>query len=457
MDHSLLSPSKAHRWFTCAASTAMCTGIKDEVSIYAATGTLAHEIGELLLIAAFKNDDELQKITNHIKKEQNNVADAMIDEVLRYVTTAFSMAGKTQTYGIETKVDLTKVYDCGSTEMGTVDFFNITISGELQIHDLKYGRFPVNAKNNKQLLIYALGVFYMYVDKYAITGVRLVIHQPLLNTISEYVLSTADLIAFGKKLKERAKIAKNLYDYPDAITLAHYTPGDATCKFCLVKSTCDSLDRYVKNSLVNDFENVSEENAVKQIEDRTKAFYVPNADITVKLSNIALIRTWCNAIEDNALAQLLEGNDIEGWKLIYGRKKAGVWIDEENTVNYALSKRLTKFIVKKILLTPAMAKKALKNKPKTWESLVKQVSYKEAGPRMVKADVKGIPYEIDKVSWTPCEVNKVSWTPCEVNKVHTDQDKVSWTPYEVDKAPAKKEQAPVDNNYNDADDYSDLF
>lgn len=398
MKHSILAPSSAYRWLICPASLVACSGIEEADSVYATTGTLAHEVGSLLLEAALKDAKTLQSEIFRIKKAQNNISSEMLENVLTYVTTATTMTGDPVKAGVEAEVDLTEVYDCGTTEQGTTDFFGITSKGELQIHDLKYGRYPISAENNKQLLIYALGVFYEYGDLYEVNNIRVVVHQPLLRTVSEHTLTVPQLKSFGEEVKNGARVANNLLKLPTTITLSDYTPSDATCKFCPAKGMCAALERHVKSLLIKDFAETPVTDAVKQLTEQTKRFYTADADLGERYNNVALIRAWCTAVETCAYNTLKNGGIVTGWKLILGRKKAGVWVDEEETIGYILSKRLSCFLLPKTLISPAKAKKALKNKPKSWENLVSKIHYGEAAPKMVEAGAKGVPYEAQQVT-----------------------------------------------------------
>ena len=48
-NHSLLSPSTAHRWMICPGSVAMGMTLPDEPSDYAMEGTVAHALAESML------------------------------------------------------------------------------------------------------------------------------------------------------------------------------------------------------------------------------------------------------------------------------------------------------------------------------------------------------------------------------------------------------------------------
>ena len=51
--HALLGASSAARWLVCSPSARMCENVPETESLYAAEGTLAHEICELKLTKAY--------------------------------------------------------------------------------------------------------------------------------------------------------------------------------------------------------------------------------------------------------------------------------------------------------------------------------------------------------------------------------------------------------------------
>ncbi len=52
--HAILSASGSKRWLTCTPSAKLELDFEEEKSVYAEEGTLAHEIGELMLLLHLK-------------------------------------------------------------------------------------------------------------------------------------------------------------------------------------------------------------------------------------------------------------------------------------------------------------------------------------------------------------------------------------------------------------------
>jgi hypothetical protein len=116
---------------------------------------------------------------------------------------------------------------------GTADAV-IIADGTMEIIDYKYGKgVKVSAVKNPQMQIYALGAYSQFSFEYNIQRVRMTIVQPRIDNLSEYELSTVDLLAWATyQLMPKAKEA---FDGK-----GHQMPGE-WCQFCKVKATCKAL------------------------------------------------------------------------------------------------------------------------------------------------------------------------------------------------------------------------
>ena len=77
-NHALLSASGAYRWLNCPGSARLEDKFEDEPSVYAAEGTLAHEMAELKIIKYFTTDlrpSEFKKRINELKKNELDSAE----------------------------------------------------------------------------------------------------------------------------------------------------------------------------------------------------------------------------------------------------------------------------------------------------------------------------------------------------------------------------------------------
>lgn len=142
--HAKFSPSSAHRWVRCPYSV-MGEQIKEDKKIFAEEGTRAHKVAESILKEEYFNVDNLC-IDAYGEKDLS-----MLKYVNDYLDAIRSFAPYDNKF-IETRIRLNS--DC----WGTADFIGVTES-TIHIIDLKYGRGRVEAINNSQLEIYAVGAW----------------------------------------------------------------------------------------------------------------------------------------------------------------------------------------------------------------------------------------------------------------------------------------------------------
>jgi hypothetical protein len=166
--HALLGASKAHRWMRCPGSIALEAGIPDISSPHAEEGTRAHLLAENILSGVCFPPPDDEMLTNVM---------FFVDYVRREAEGHHLL--------IEQRVDYSDVIGVPDS-FGTSDA--IILAGDtIKIIDLKYGMgVRVNAEENEQLMLYALGAL----ETFGVTGsykkAKLVIVQPRLDHISEW-------------------------------------------------------------------------------------------------------------------------------------------------------------------------------------------------------------------------------------------------------------------------------
>jgi len=180
---------------------------------------------------------------------------------------------------------------------GTADA--VLVDGNhLHILDLKTGRVPVDATDNKQLLTYALGAMRQLKAPSTIEC-TMHIFQPRVGH-SKWTVSGNRLELHGRRLKEAAELALT----GDAPT----NPSPDACRYCKAKTICPSMREKVQEVARSDF----------------------LADTTVTpemLDDAALVAAWADAVQSAAKAQITDGKAIDGWTMRAGRKTK-FWKDE---------------------------------------------------------------------------------------------------------------------------------
>jgi hypothetical protein len=357
--HALLSASSAHRWIACPGSLAMCRDIPNTSSKYADEGTKAHHLAAQWLdgfsIEALGADDE------------------MIRYVREYVTFVTETIGS-GTLLVEKRVDYSAWIGVEDS-FGTSDAIIISEDGELlTIIDLKYGMgVRVDAEDNEQLMLYALGALSEVEGIYDISRVRMVIYQPRLDNISEFECDVAYLKGFAEQALRAAKLAFAIYN-DSSRALKHLTPGEEQCRFCPAKKTCPALEAHISTAISCEFEAI----------DDTSLIVPQGADtdmLSAKMKAVPLIEIWCKAIRARVESELFAGNAVEGFKLVEGKRGNRAWVSDDFDPEI-------KALYKKVLVSPTQAEKILKDDPKVWQSLQSFIVRKDGAPSVAPVSDK---------------------------------------------------------------------
>jgi hypothetical protein len=336
-DHALLSASASHRWLTCTPSVRLEEQFPETTSTFAEEGTLAHEIAELKLRKHFTEpmgtrtfNTRLNKMKKHELYQEEMLKHT--DTYLEYLQGISIGLSATPYVAVEKKIDYSAYAPEG---FGTVDC--LIIGGDtLYVTDFKYGKgIPVSAENNPQMKLYALGAYQAYSFLYPIKSIHLAIIQPRLNSISEFTLSFDELLAWGESIKPIAQKAYN--------GEGEFVPGEH-CKFCRAKAQCRA--RAEQYTALDDF---------KQL----KPPLISNEEVGEILIKAENLDAWVKALKEYALAEVLKGKEIAGWKAVEGRGSrtfvdqdaAFKWLIEHNVDEAMLYERtpLTVAKIEKVL------------------------------------------------------------------------------------------------------------
>lgn len=320
--HALLSASGASRWLNCTPSAKLedLQGEK-QTSVYAAEGTLAHELSELYIrhdVLGTVNDNDFNLRFEEIMSNEL-FSDEMLDVVpiyVEYCTTEFRAAQQENMFAtleIEQLLDLTEFVP---ESFGTADCVIIN-DAVMEVIDLKYGKgVPVYAQYNKQGMLYALGALRKYDTLYDIEKVKITIVQPRINNISTWEISVEELLKWAnEELKPRAELAFK--------GEGELVAGD-WCKFCSVKNRCRAL--YEEQLKVAKYEFQDPE-------------LLTDEEISDVLKRAPRLIEWVNSVTEYAQKRAIEHNKIwPGFKLVAGVSKRK-WADED-TVTEAIFSRI---------------------------------------------------------------------------------------------------------------------
>lgn len=424
-EHATLSPSGAHRWMACPGSLALESVLPDTTSAFAEEGTLAHVLAARCLVGEYDaayfvgptfayEDHGVDKVAK-IEQDMADFVQVYIDRIREYAQGNELM--------VEQRLEFSRYVDVPG-QFGTSDAV-ILASDEIQAHDLKFGRgVKVDADNNEQLMLYALGAL----DRFGALGdfkrVRLVIHQPRLQHLSEWSCTVDELLAFADRARYAAQAA--IAGDGDLV------PGESQCRFCKAKATCPALRDQVLETVAGEFVDLTKGEVAVSIADAesilatafgvtvkkidfeqnaTGARFVvkkPNLtpqlqggearvavqddiDLATCMDSVELIEGWCKGVRAEVERRLLAGSFSDGrYKLVAGRAGARSWTDVEEAEKLLKSFRLKQEQMYDFsLISPTTAEKVLaETSPKRWVKAQVLIGRSDGKPSVAPASDK---------------------------------------------------------------------
>ena len=291
-DHAVLSASGSHRWLNCTPSARLELEFENTGSEAAREGTAAHTLCEHKLKRALHMRSR-RPVSDYDSDEMEECTDAYVDFVMEQYEAAKQVC-EDPVILIEQRLDFSCYVPDG---FGTGDFVIIS-DDKLHIIDFKYGMgVLVEAEDNPQMKLYALGALAVYDALYDISEVSMTIFQPRRENVSTWTVSVTDLKAWAEtELKPKADMAYN--------GEGEYLPGE-WCTFCRAAVRCRA--------------RAEEKLKLAQTEFRMPPL-LTDAEIEDILSILPDLTKWANEITAYALdAALNHGKEWNGFKVIEGR------------------------------------------------------------------------------------------------------------------------------------------
>lgn len=223
--HAILSASSSHRWMNCTPSARLEREFADRETEAAAEGTAAHALCEHKLRRALKMRSR-KPVSKYDCDEMDGYTDGYVEFVLEQLAQA-KLECADPLVLIEQRLD----FSCWVPEgFGTGDCL-IVADKLLHIIDFKYGQgVLVEAEENPQMMLYALGALRLFDSLYDITQVSMSIYQPRRENVSTWTISVDELNAWEENtLKPRAELAHK--------GEGEYLPGP-WCQFCKAAVKC---------------------------------------------------------------------------------------------------------------------------------------------------------------------------------------------------------------------------
>lgn len=388
--HALLSPSGAKKWLMCSASLACEKDIPNTSGKAAILGTAMHTIAEMHLnqyikctalplereVGAYVLDEgkgQIKALISPVKGAVLITAD-MVEQVRKYTDYCKAIIDVATYAKLEMRVNLTEVlhpgYE-GVETFGTADLVAVqelanTDQHMLVIGDLKTGRHRVEAKENKQLMLYALGVYRRLKRRYNIAVVRLVIFQPYAGGASEWDISVEGLELFAKFAQKRALSALDAYFRGKKnLKASDFRPSVDGCQWCRFSEQCAARTKTVNAVLA------------EELEDDFALELTPEQLVT-EYEKLPLLRQHIDKVEKAMAAALYSGKKVPGYKLVEGRPGNRAWKDTD-----AVFEKYGTILQKVVLMTPTEAVKVIPE-----DELKGFITRKPGAPCVATADDK---------------------------------------------------------------------
>jgi len=290
--HAILSMSQAERYMACPGSVLLSANITttQKSSVAADEGTMAHTIAELIFRQVSTG------IPVPLPAIPAEYDPHMLEHCENYVRAVCALPGVSY---IEMALDFSTLH---KNLGGTSDLVNISADGlHMTVGDLKFGKSPVSAVKNPQLMGYAVGA--RKTLQVAPKTITLMIFQPR-GKNSSWTCSAADLDAFEAELVAAAHLTDD-YFAPLKMT-------DKGCYWCKAKPICPEYLRAAQEAAKNEF-------AGPAPKAKTAAKIEP-AKLTDAVLLAQQLAPWCEAVLQQAKDELAKDpNAVQGYGLKPGR------------------------------------------------------------------------------------------------------------------------------------------
>lgn len=375
--HAKLSPSSAHRWTTCTASPGQEAGKPNTSSPASRSGTADHLVSSECLERNVEPSTYMGRTLLFWEQGDTSgeawsdepisddicvcysvvIDDESVARCLSYVTFVRELTALTGgVLMVEQRVPIDQITgEVGAT--GTSDTV-ILADKDLIIADAKFGNGRVNAyevvsqatsttqaviEPNKQLAMYAHGTLTAHGWMGGFERVRMIIVQPRLNHVSEFVMTVAALEAFIDTIRVAAEQTRSA---------PKFMATSDNCFFCKGRIDCPERQRVVLESALGDFDDLD---AV------TAPAPVTMFSLGQLYDKVELVAKWCTDMQQAMIDTLKAGKSVVrgdgvAYKLVAGRRGARKWVDDAEVEQTLARFRLgADQMYTRTLITPAAA------------------------------------------------------------------------------------------------------
>lgn len=348
--HSDCSPSSLKRRIECPGSRNAERGRPDRTSIYAAEGSVFHDVIAMCLEFGLEADDFLDR-----EFVVDNYRFTFDETFARHARPALirvrEMLVDCDHVFIEQRVDISGFTEPG--QFGTLDVGGVNLRRRIiRLHDWKYGEgVGVEAEGNWQIIAYVLGLWDTFLWKMLGTmtdvKVEIIVDSPRRpEQQQQWETTLTHLMTYVPTILDAIKRTND----PDAPRHA----GLEWCFFCKARGSCAELARFNMQTAALKFEEMAAE--VPAAGDLT------DEQVAAIIRNAPLWSVWLRGVHEYALQQVLQGQGpVKFLKAVPGRAGHRYWTDEDKAER-ELVKRLGRDAFQMKLVSPAKAEAKLGKK-----------------------------------------------------------------------------------------------
>lgn len=382
--HAAWSPSAAHRHIPCTGSLALESVLPEKSSSFADEGTAAHELASMALTEERDAAAYIGRVITVKGRDGAESTDFTVDEDMAAEVQKYLDAVRTFADGgsllVEQRLEFSE-YIGVPEQFGTSDAV-VMVGDELQVHDLKFGRgVRVDADDNEQLMLYALGALATFGMAVDFKRVRMVIHQVRLDHLSEWDCTVERLLEFANRAAAAAQEGfkyLTMFKRGEPLPPSAFNPGDKQCRWCKAKSTCPALTGEVSRIVYGDSNVIGNKHETAQPVEVPKALNL----LGTYRDRAELIMEWCKAVIHRVDEELEAGREVPGWKQVLGKKGNRAWEDKAEAEKRLKGMRLKhEEIFDYTIISPTQAEKKLaKEYPRAWPKLAELIKQPPGRP-----------------------------------------------------------------------------
>lgn len=324
--HMKLGASNAKRWKNCPGSIPLSADLpRSPGNKYSAEGTVAHTLAELAVKGA-PYEALLKKIGDTVMEDgfEVEITEEMVEAAVEYRDHVVSIVKTLQETPKKMPIvgkaeERLHAHSIDEDAGGTTDYLLYRKGDELHVFDFKYGKKIVEAKENDQMGVYAVGAMDGAAGK-AFSKVMFHIVQPRAGGTRSWEAPKAWLKKFHAETKAAAALTKTK-DAP--------RKAGSWCTWCPGENVCPEANGAVQAQAQVDFTAIAP--PVVKGQELPSVIHLSVEQMCQALEWEDMVNSYFESLRLRLRAMLDAGLHVPGYKLVDGKSNRK-WVDEAKVV-----------------------------------------------------------------------------------------------------------------------------